>query len=342
MNLWPRPIVVFINPGTFDSLSATAAAPRCATPCEPRSRPRSRRTQADETNAAANLCRRGVMFVTAGAADLAALRRAVQPVYDRLERHAPTKAAIEQIQSMRSETPDAPACASSAAPQSAAAEVTPIDGVYRVRITAKELLAAGSADASPENYGSYEMTLDRGRFTQLQPMGYTAAGTYTVAGDTVTWTYATSAGGPYPSQPGEVFDFRLEPVPRPAHARARQGQDLARELPRQAVAANRGRALTHGDLGEDPSARPGTALDTELPAERLDAIAETAQARSSTRVGAAHAVVGDLDDEQAGLAMRVDPGPRRARVLRDVRQRLSAHEVRRRLDGRGIAPGVDT
>ena len=66
MNLWPRAIVVFINPGTFDALStpqqtALRDAARAALPAT------LARTQADETNAAANLCRRGVVFVTAGA-----------------------------------------------------------------------------------------------------------------------------------------------------------------------------------------------------------------------------------------------------------------------------------
>ena len=52
-------------------------------------------------------------FVTAATADLAALRRAVQPVYDHLQRDAQTKAAIEQIHAMRSRaasTTDAPTC----------------------------------------------------------------------------------------------------------------------------------------------------------------------------------------------------------------------------------------
>ena len=57
--------------------------------------------QKDEAEAATILCRRGVTFETAGKADLAALRRAVQPVYDRLGGRAETKAAIAQIEAMR-------------------------------------------------------------------------------------------------------------------------------------------------------------------------------------------------------------------------------------------------
>jgi hypothetical protein len=254
VNLWPRPIVVFMNRRTFDALStpqrtALRDAARAALPAT------LARQQADEKEGAANLCRRGVKFVTAGDADLAELRRTVQPVYDRLERHAPTGAAIKQIQSMRSEAarpPDAPTCTSSGEPQGAAGKVTPIDGRYHVHTTAKELLAAGSPDARPENYGTYEMTLDRGRFTQLQPMGYTAAGTYTVAGDTVTLTYTSGSWGPASSRPGEVFDFRwslyrdqltLAPVKgkiSPENYRAkpwrRLGDPLASPDPRPSVA----------------------------------------------------------------------------------------------------------
>ena len=39
-----------------------------------------------ERESAAILCRRKLKFLTASNADLAALRRAVRPVYDRLER----------------------------------------------------------------------------------------------------------------------------------------------------------------------------------------------------------------------------------------------------------------
>ena len=111
VNLWPRPVVIFMNRKAFDKLNgrqrtAVHYAARVALPATLALQ------QAEETEGAGELCRRGVHFVTAGKADLAALRRAVQPVYDRLQREAETKAAIEQIQAMRSQaasTPDAAA-----------------------------------------------------------------------------------------------------------------------------------------------------------------------------------------------------------------------------------------
>jgi hypothetical protein len=137
----------------------------------------------------------------------------VQPVYDRLDRDAQTKAAIQQIETMRSETasaPDAPVCSNSGSRQSAARKATAIDGVYTLRTTPADLHAAGAAEDEivPENYGRTTMILDRGRLTQQQSVGDSAAGTYTVAGNTLTLTFTRSAGGEGRTRPGEVWDFR--------------------------------------------------------------------------------------------------------------------------------------
>jgi hypothetical protein len=138
----------------------------------------------------------------------------VQPVYNRLQRDATTKAAIEQIQAMRSEapsTPDAPACSNTGSAPVVTRPATPIDGVYRLHTTPEDLRAAGvsSGYVVPENYGSWEMVLDRGRFTQQQPKGYTAAGTYTVVGDKLTLTFTRSTGGQWRTRPGDVWYYHF-------------------------------------------------------------------------------------------------------------------------------------
>jgi TRAP-type C4-dicarboxylate transport system substrate-binding protein len=212
VNLWPRPVVIFMNRKAFDKLNgrqrtALHDAARVALPATLAIQ------QAEETEeGAGELCRRGVHFVTAGKADLAALRRAVQPVYDQLQRDAQTKAAIEQIQAMRSQvasTPDAPACSNTGSAPVGTRPATPIDGVYRVHTTPEDLRAAGasSGEVNPENYGSSKMVLDRGRVTLQQPAGDSAAGTYTVAGHTVTLTFTRGAGGPARTRPGEAWYF---------------------------------------------------------------------------------------------------------------------------------------
>ena len=212
VNLWPRPIVLFMNPDTFDGLSdeqqgALRDAARDALPATLAGQ------QRGDEEGAANLCRRGLKFVSATDSDLAALRRAVQPVYDRLERDAQTRTAIDEIEAMRSELaspPAAPTCTDTGSAQGAVRKTTAIDGVYRVHTTAADLRAAGAPDAEiiPENYGSYEIVLDRGRFSQGSPTGGFGEGTYAVAGDKVTLTFTRGARGRRTNRPGEQFEFR--------------------------------------------------------------------------------------------------------------------------------------
>ena len=49
------------------------------------------------------------------------------------------------------------------------------------------------------------------------------------------------------------------------------------------------------ELGAEGGSRAERALDGQVAAERLDAVGESAQAGAAARVGAAGAVVGDLD-----------------------------------------------
>ena len=56
------------------------------------------------------LCGRGLKFVAAPEATISDLRRAVQPVYDEIEKDPGTKATIEAIEALRASTgatPDA-------------------------------------------------------------------------------------------------------------------------------------------------------------------------------------------------------------------------------------------
>jgi TRAP-type C4-dicarboxylate transport system substrate-binding protein len=212
VNLWPRPIVLFMNATASEKLSgqqraALRDAARAALPATLAAE------QADEKHGAAGLCRHGVSFVTASSADLAALRRAMQPVYDQLEHDPQTKAAIEEIRAMRSDAGaivEAPTCSNPGSPPHATRKVTPIDGAYRVHTTPADLRAVGATEGEvvPENYGTTMMVLDHGHFTQQQPQGDFAAGTYTVAGDTLTLTFTRTSGGENRNRPGEVFDFR--------------------------------------------------------------------------------------------------------------------------------------
>lgn len=215
VNLWARPSVVFMNPMALERLDARQRrALRGAAHAALDATLAGERTS--DAEGAANLCRRGVTFLTATDADLAALRRAVQPVYDHLERDAQTKAAIAQIRALRAEgptPPDAPACtASTPRPAAGAAARTPIDGVYVMTSTPKEM-AGTPVELFSENYGKWRFVLNRGqmRYTQAsEGASRWATAVYSVDGPLFTFKI-TDYGGEAPNgaaeKTGEEYTF---------------------------------------------------------------------------------------------------------------------------------------
>jgi TRAP-type C4-dicarboxylate transport system substrate-binding protein len=112
VNLWPLPLVLFANREMFESLTSEQQAILKRAVAEV-ARHAVAAARADDRQSAAMLCGRGVAFVDAREDDLAALRRAVQPVYDRLERDPQTKTFITKIDAMRRQLaapPDAVRC----------------------------------------------------------------------------------------------------------------------------------------------------------------------------------------------------------------------------------------
>ena len=218
VNLWPRLLVIFMDRQAYAALGephrrALTEAARSALG------PTLALQRSDEEEAAAILCRRGVTFVTATDADIAALRRAVQPVYRRLEGDALTRRAIDQIRAMRDDDarPDAPACAEGESSTSLADKATPIDGVYEMTTTAAEVAGLGGVDPQQlesENYGRWRFILDRGRLHYTQSSEGATRWTdavYTVSGDALTFE-VTATGGEAPNgaveKTGEVYAFR--------------------------------------------------------------------------------------------------------------------------------------
>ena len=169
VNLWPRPAVLFMSPEARRRLSerqrrwlrdGARAALGAGIALE----------QADQREAAATLCRRGVDFQRAGAAGLKALRAAVEPVYARLEADETTRKAIARIRTLRTATgapPDTASCADAGGAPAEPAGPSPIDGVYRSDITRSQLQGTPGYDAgedNPGNTGHFRMELDHGRF----------------------------------------------------------------------------------------------------------------------------------------------------------------------------------
>ena len=153
-------------------------------------------------------------FETAGKADLAALRRAVQPVYARLAERAETKAAIAQIEALRGDAgrAPAPACTAGAQAGDAATGATPVDGVYRSVVTMAQLKRAPGFEAgedNPGNVGRFKLELRNGRFRITRRLGR-HRGERDVRSQRRRRRVRVQRRGPVP--------LRLEPVSRRAHA----------------------------------------------------------------------------------------------------------------------------
>jgi TRAP-type C4-dicarboxylate transport system substrate-binding protein len=215
VSLWPLPLVLFANGKAWAAL--TAAQRRILREAVTGDlAAETNLVRGNERTDTAILCRRGQLrFLTASPADLAALRRAVHPVYDQLERDPQTRRYIRQIEAMgKGLSPEpTPGCAPAAR---LAGRAGPLDGVWRYTDMAADLQAAGvpQSDIVPENYGTFTMVIDRGRFavTQEDQQACTwAYGTLIVKGNEFEQLF-TDGGGIAPdgaaNKPGEFFTFR--------------------------------------------------------------------------------------------------------------------------------------
>jgi TRAP-type C4-dicarboxylate transport system substrate-binding protein len=213
VTLWPKPVTVVINRTVLESLTASQQeALRGVGPAVVARQLDFLRGLTEEDRGI--LCRRGLRFVRASERDLAGLRRAVQPVYDRLERNPQTRSLLRRIQAMKRETaaaPDAPACSPSDATTTgpASQQATALDAVYRTSFTREELAASplltDPGEASEENWGTFTLTLQHGRVTldqRTDAATFRTSGTYTVNGDAIVLSF--TAGG----SAGETFAFR--------------------------------------------------------------------------------------------------------------------------------------
>jgi TRAP-type transport system periplasmic protein len=214
VSLWPRPLVLFAGPKAWAALTpAQRRVLRQAVTGDLAAETQVVRD--DERAQTAILCRRGLRFLTASPADLAALRRAVQPVNGQLERDRQTRHYIHQIEAMRKGISAEPAPGCAHTPR-LAGKTSPLDGVWQFTSTPADLRAAGASqgDVVPENYGTYTFVVDRGRFAFTQeewPSCTWGYGTFTVKGDRFEWQF-TDGGGIAPdgaaNKPGESYIFR--------------------------------------------------------------------------------------------------------------------------------------
>jgi TRAP-type C4-dicarboxylate transport system substrate-binding protein len=215
VGLWPRTFVVVANMAVLARLSPTQRAilRRAGSAAL---EPALARLRSEGKDQAAILCRRGRMaFVRADPEQLAALRAAVEPIYNRLERNVQTRRAIRAIERMKNGVaPEAaPRCTGTSA--STTRGGTPVDGVYEVTTTVADLRRVGAPaqDVISENWGRWIYVFDRGRFafTQEDEEACTwAYGRFSVKGQQMAWS-VLDGGGRAPNnaynRPGEFFRF---------------------------------------------------------------------------------------------------------------------------------------
>jgi TRAP-type C4-dicarboxylate transport system substrate-binding protein len=192
INLWPRPLVLFMNEAAFAALEpvqrrvlreAVRHALRKALAA----------TRSRERDAAAVVCRRGLRLVVATPADMSSLREALAPVYHKLEQDDQTRSFITRIAKLRQATSVAaetlPSC--STGERSASAPIP--DGLYTNTTTADDARRARIPAGNPFYKllpTRHRLVLRSGDFVMhdLFPNGQTeigASGTYSVYRDRI-------------------------------------------------------------------------------------------------------------------------------------------------------------
>jgi TRAP-type C4-dicarboxylate transport system substrate-binding protein len=195
--LWPEAFTVIGNPAVVASLSAKQReilreAGRTALP------EAIKRLEADERRANVACGSEGLRLVAASPRELAALHRAVGPVYERLERHANTRALIRRIDAMkRGLAPEGRVLCSVRAGHSARAPAfhpgpeTLLDGTWTMTASVGRVVEVTRRTPTEAalDAGRYRMVLRRGGLSMAyfapQGLGWRARGSFRVRGDTV-------------------------------------------------------------------------------------------------------------------------------------------------------------
>jgi TRAP-type C4-dicarboxylate transport system substrate-binding protein len=206
--LWPRATTLVVNEEVFDRLS-TEQQELLRRAGHEAIEPLLDSTASDERASLEELCEAGKLpLVTASAAARVALRRAAEPVYQRLERDPVTRDVIAEIKALRTgpAASVAPLRCRKATPKTTSP--SPVDGRWQVELSRDDLLAAGAAEEQvPVVRGRWTIEFGAGRLRGRTSDGAGEFdGTYAVDGKTLRFT----AGSCVPSglcTPGEVQDL---------------------------------------------------------------------------------------------------------------------------------------
>jgi TRAP-type C4-dicarboxylate transport system substrate-binding protein len=201
--LWSRPETIVIGRDAFDRLPSSqrrilqragreALAPVLA------------RLDEEQEQALESTCARGrVSLVTASPSELSALRAAVQPVNDELERDAQTREFVSEIRKLGIGQAADGQSLRCPAPQGGGLK---LDGVWESSVTRAAMVANGASAAEAATYhGSGRLELKSGRWT-FQGERATVTGTYVVMGDDLRLTMLTCTANP--CSPGHATEYR--------------------------------------------------------------------------------------------------------------------------------------
>ncbi len=141
--LWPRSVVLIANKARFESLSADQQTALRGVAKQLRASTTAA-VQAEDTSSLTELCADGAEVVIAGDAALAALRTAVEPVYDELEKDAATASMLQRIAEMKAGI--ATATSNTTCPTKPASPAPQVgggfpEGTYQARLSGAELEA---------------------------------------------------------------------------------------------------------------------------------------------------------------------------------------------------------
>jgi TRAP-type transport system periplasmic protein len=197
LNLWPRPLVVFMNAEAFGELTdeqqevlRTAGENTVDAALEA--------SRAEDAEAGPSLCGAGMTVVEATESDFERMRAALDPVYDELESDPQTKAYLDEIRALKDEIAapaESFACKEAGGSSGRTSrKPTPIDGMYEMSFTRQELadspLQYDEGEISDENWGDWTWKFDRGEYILTQENAVTPlnseVGTYKVEGDVIT------------------------------------------------------------------------------------------------------------------------------------------------------------
>jgi TRAP-type transport system periplasmic protein len=237
VDLWPRTVALFANPGRLGKLSASQR--RLVTQAAADAAVHSTGLFQDEAPVVRDICQSGGRFADASSADLQALRQSFAPVYASLEADPQTKVMIGQITAMKRSTPAGLAltipagCTGRAPGQQASGSTTTakLNGTYRWTMTAHDGTTTTPEVNSEMKYPSiFTVTLRDGRWTMrhsgAETMTDNPGDTYSAQGDRIqfhwgdgflTFTYSVDGQGNLhltavsPVPPDDTFVWTTHP-----------------------------------------------------------------------------------------------------------------------------------